>query len=93
MSIDKVSVCTYSGGGPCAINFAARHPDRINCLILEAANSGSWDDPRAAKMTTWSMKMASTSPFTARFIGWLAKRSPLTFVKDMMMPGLATHNA
>ena len=33
------------------------------------------------------------SPFTARFIGWLAKRSPLTFVKDMMMPGLSTFNA
>ena len=46
LKIDKVSVYAYSGGGPCAINFAARHPDRINSLVLEAANSGNFDDKR-----------------------------------------------
>ena len=88
-----MSLYAYSGGGPLAINIAGRHQDRVNCLILEAANSGNFNDPRAHKMVTPTMKMISMSPFTSRFIGWLAKRNPLTFIKDMMMPGLSTYNA
>ena len=88
-----MSLYAYSGGGPLAINIAGRHQNRVNCLILEAANSGNWDDPRAHKMVTPTMKMISVSPFTSRFIGWLANKNPLTFVKDMMMPGLSTYNA
>ena len=35
--IDKVSLLAMSAGGPIAMHFAARHPDRVNVLIMEAA--------------------------------------------------------
>jgi pimeloyl-ACP methyl ester carboxylesterase len=37
--VDKVSLLAISAGGPLAMHFAARHPDRINALIMEAAVS------------------------------------------------------
>lgn len=39
LSIDQVAAYAVSGGGPTGIEFAARHPDRVKALILEAALS------------------------------------------------------
>ena len=35
--IDKVTVLGISSGGPSAVHFAARHPNRTNALLLDAA--------------------------------------------------------
>jgi pimeloyl-ACP methyl ester carboxylesterase len=37
LEIERVAVYGFSGGGPSAVQFAARHPDRITVLFLEAA--------------------------------------------------------
>ena len=37
LNIDKVVLVAVSGGGPTGVNFAARHPERIACLIMECA--------------------------------------------------------
>ena len=40
LQITKVSVYGVSGGGPPAIQFAARHPEKCSSLILESAVTG-----------------------------------------------------
>ncbi|MGD2170142.1 MAG: alpha/beta hydrolase [Chlamydiota bacterium] len=35
--IDKIALLAISAGGPSALQFAIRHPDRISALIMEAA--------------------------------------------------------
>ena len=42
LSIDRVAVYAISGGGPSSIEFAARHADRVNGLILEVAISQNY---------------------------------------------------
>lgn len=39
LGIDRVAAYGVSGGGPSSIEFAARHPDRVACLVLEVAIS------------------------------------------------------
>lgn len=40
--IDKVALLAISAGGPAALQFAIRHPDRISALIMEAAVSKTY---------------------------------------------------
>lgn len=42
LQIERVAVQGVSGGGPSAIHFAARHPDRISALLLTCAVSGGY---------------------------------------------------
>ena len=42
LNIKKVVVQGISGGGPCAIHFAARHPDRVSSLLLVCAVSTAY---------------------------------------------------
>jgi pimeloyl-ACP methyl ester carboxylesterase len=37
LNIEKVAVIAHSGGGPAALQFALRHPERCSALVLEAA--------------------------------------------------------
>lgn len=39
LGVDRVAAFGISGGGPSSIEFAARHPDRVGCLMLEVAIS------------------------------------------------------
>jgi len=43
LKVDKVVAYGISGGGPSAIQFAARHPDRIYSLLLNCALTQSHD--------------------------------------------------
>lgn len=45
--VDTAAVFAFSGGGPVAVHFAARHPRRVWALVLESAASGprSWPRP------------------------------------------------
>jgi len=42
LGISKVTILGASGGGPIALHFALRHPDRLNALILMAAVSNEY---------------------------------------------------
>jgi len=43
LKIDKVSLLAWSGGGPPALQFALRHPDRLNSLVLLACATIRWE--------------------------------------------------
>lgn len=46
LHIPCVGVLAWSGGGPAAYRLAARHPDRVSCLVANAALSGPWIAPK-----------------------------------------------
>lgn len=50
LGIDQVAVYGLSGGGPSTIEFAARHPDRTKCMILEVAISQNYS-PQVSDLT------------------------------------------
>ncbi len=37
LEIDRITVLGYSSGGPSALHFAARHPNRVRSLLLDSA--------------------------------------------------------
>ena len=43
LAIDEAAAYAVSGGGPSGIQFAARHPQRVRALILEAAISQTYE--------------------------------------------------
>jgi pimeloyl-ACP methyl ester carboxylesterase len=43
IAIDRVSVLGFSSGGPAAVHFAGRHPDRTHALLLDAAILGRYE--------------------------------------------------
>ncbi|WP_420370426.1 alpha/beta fold hydrolase [Curtobacterium sp. L1-20] len=45
LGIDRAAVLAWSGGGPAAYRFAARHPDRVRSLVVAAGLSGRWVPP------------------------------------------------
>ena len=72
LDIERVAVYAVSGGGPTGIEFAARHPDRINALILEVAVSGTY----APEVSAAAMAMMSSS-----LVGWLQRQLLARFPK------------
>jgi len=55
LKIDRVSLLAWSGGGPPALQFALRHPDRLNSLVLLACATIRWEHK-----TTFFEKMFMT---------------------------------
>jgi len=61
LAIDKVTVLGISSGGPSAVQFAARHPNKTNALLLDAAvlqpisPASNWIDRAISESTigTW----------------------------------------
>jgi pimeloyl-ACP methyl ester carboxylesterase len=45
LHLDKTAVMAVSGGGPCALHFALRHPDRCSALVLVSTCSQKVDTP------------------------------------------------
>ena len=45
LDIDRTAVLAVSGGGPCALQFALRHPDRSWGLVLVSTCSGKIETP------------------------------------------------
>ncbi len=65
LNIDKAGVMAVSGGGPSALQFALRHPDRCAGLILVSTCAGKIDSP-----IPFSFKVMK---YLARW-GWFAKK-------------------
>ena len=42
LKIDRVSILAWSGGGPPALQFALRHPDRIKSMVMLACTTIRW---------------------------------------------------
>lgn len=79
LEIDQVAAYGVSGGGPSSIEFAARHPDRSKCLILEVAISGAYR-PQVSRLTV-ALAMSSLA-FWAQ--GKLLRRMPRLAVGQMV---------
>lgn len=63
LHIDRATIFGFSSGGPSAVHFAARHPDRTTALILDAAILGPFDPPIGA---------LQRATFESSFFVWLS---------------------
>ena len=69
LNISKVAILGASGGGPIALHFALRHPDRISSLILMSAVSNEYTVDQEAMDSTLARLFLSDS--IADFGAWL----------------------
>lgn len=76
LGIERTIVAAVSAGGPSAIEFAARHPDRCAGLILVSTPSGRFDVPEMALRRLGQFQTLVRIPGVARLLGWLNGRSP-----------------
>ncbi|MFN0180832.1 MAG: alpha/beta fold hydrolase [Gemmatimonadales bacterium] len=66
LRLPRVAVLGISGGGPSALELAARHPDRVHGLVLVAALSGpKAQPPTPPPAATWGDKILG-----AEFSAW-----------------------
>jgi pimeloyl-ACP methyl ester carboxylesterase len=76
LAIDRAVVAAVSAGGPTAIAFAARHPDRCAGLILISAASGRLDAPDYVIRRLRQCETVCRIPGLARLLAWLNGRNP-----------------
>lgn len=79
LEIDQVAAYGISGGGPSSIEFAARHPGRVKCLILEVAISKRFEPDVSPLIVA-----LARSSIAFRFQAWLLRRFPSFAVSQMM---------
>ncbi len=66
LGIDQVAVIAISGGGPSAIHFALRHPDRCRCLVLISTTGGKVTE--RLPMAFHLLKLLGRWPAVLRFM-------------------------
>ena len=79
LSIDQAAAYAISGGGPSGIEFAARHPDRVNALILEVAISQAYSIEVSAPTMT-----LLTNPIVSWIQGQVLERLPRLAVGQLL---------
>jgi pimeloyl-ACP methyl ester carboxylesterase len=57
LAIDKVVAMGYSAGGPLALNFANKYPERTHALVMEAGVSTVYEDPGEEVMDSFWAKL------------------------------------
>ena len=76
LQIDRVAVYGVSGGGPTSIQFAARHPNKCSCLILESAVTGEFTHHHKDLLLSPAVKTMKTSPLGVKFVIAEKKANP-----------------
>ena len=69
LEIDKVVVMGYSAGGPLALNFANKYPERTHALVMEAGVSTEYNVPSGAQDSFW-MKLFQSKGIQD-FLSWI----------------------
>jgi pimeloyl-ACP methyl ester carboxylesterase len=69
LSINKVVAMGYSAGGPLALYFANKYPERTHALVMEAGVSTVYETPSEASDSFW-MKLL-TSDRIQDFLSWI----------------------
>jgi len=69
LAIDKVVAMGYSSGGPLALNFANKYPERTYALVMEAGVSTVYKVPSEAPDSFW-MKLL-TNDRIQDFLSWI----------------------
>ncbi len=78
LEIERVVVQGVSGGGPSAVQLAARHPERISALILTCAVSCAYP----TEIPTWARLVMT--PRGMRFSEWMFRRFPRAALKQIV---------
>lgn len=79
LEVDQVVVHGASGGGPSAIQFAARHGARACGLMLSCAISATY----RAEVPAWLLPVVM-SPAVMRLQGWMLQRFPEATTRTML---------
>jgi pimeloyl-ACP methyl ester carboxylesterase len=69
LAIDKVVAMGYSAGGPLALNFANKYPERTHALVMEAGVSTVYEIPSEAPDSFWMKLFLSTR--IQDFLSWM----------------------
>lgn len=69
LEIDKVVVMGFSAGGPLALNFANKYPERTHALVMEAGLSTEYNVPSGAQDSFW-MKLFQSKGIQD-FLSWI----------------------
>jgi pimeloyl-ACP methyl ester carboxylesterase len=89
LSIDKVCVIGTSGGGPTALQFALRHPERVSGLVLQAAISQRHVQPsRSTNSLIGRVLFTKSGKWPADFVAWgmhlLARYWPAILIRSLL---------
>lgn len=83
LAVEKVIVCGYSMGGPIALLFAERHPERVAGMVLAATtldfSSGSWLATarwRFMPLLGAVIKLGHFERVVAAYLRWTADQHP-----------------
>ena len=70
LAIDKVVVMGYSAGGPLALNFANKYPERTHALVMEAGVSTVFEEPGEDVMDSFWAKLFLSNRIQD-FLSWI----------------------
>ena len=85
LGIEKFPVIAASGGGCIAYRLAIQYPDRVQCLLLKCATSGSYDHPEKELINNPSSKIVANSALIARSASWYMQKDRPEFVSGDLM--------
>ncbi|MDM7893178.1 alpha/beta fold hydrolase [Curtobacterium caseinilyticum] len=96
LGLDRVAVLAWSGGGPAAYRFAARHPDRVRALVVVAGLSARWVPPRPS-VAEWVVAHtalgAAVADLAAAVLPAVVVRTAVAGVSSLRGRALAAHVA
>jgi len=70
LAIDKVVAMGYSAGGPLALNFANKYPERTHGLVMEAGVSTVYENPSEEVMDSFWVKLFMSNRIQD-FLSWI----------------------
>ncbi|MBW6396957.1 alpha/beta hydrolase [Roseomonas sp. HJA6] len=76
LGIASAAVAAVSAGGPSALHFAIRHPERCRALILVSACTGRLETPPAILSRLRMMARLARLPLLPPLLRWRTRRNP-----------------
>ncbi len=71
LKIDKVVAMGYSAGGPLALNFANKYPERTHALVMEGGVSTIYENPSEEVMDSFWAKLFMSNRMQD-FLSWIS---------------------
>jgi pimeloyl-ACP methyl ester carboxylesterase len=72
LAIDKVVVMGLSAGGPLALNFANKYPERTHALVMEGGVSAVYENPALDAMDSFWVRLFMSNRIID-FLSWIEK--------------------
>lgn len=76
LGITSAAVAAVSAGGPSALAFAARFPERCRSLILVSACTGRLETPPEVLRRLRPMRLLASAPGLPAMLRWRSRRNP-----------------